>query len=146
MTGTQQTDARPTPPRRAGHQPPPAARAAGLVIAITAALAVIALAFALPAVNSAPREVPIGAAGPQAASAQTVDMLERSGRDAFAVTFYPGRAALTQAIARNRTKAAPAMQATARGTKTSLQPCFMMCLLCRSTRGQRGRFRCASGL
>ena len=98
MTGTRQADARPTPPGSAGHQPPPAARAAGLVIAITAALAVIALAFALPAVNSAPREVPIGAAGPQAASAQTVDMLERSGRDTFAVTFYPSRAALTRAI------------------------------------------------
>ena len=51
MTGTQQTDARPTPPRRAGHQPPPAARAAGLVIAITAVLAVIAMAFALDPVH-----------------------------------------------------------------------------------------------
>ena len=98
MTDTQQADVHTTHSVAGHHRPPAAVRAAAVVIAITAALAVIALAFALPAVNSSPRELPIGAAGPQAASAQTADMLERNGRDAFDVTFYPSRAALTRAI------------------------------------------------
>ncbi|WNG82613.1 ABC transporter permease [Mycobacterium sp. ITM-2016-00316] len=76
------------------HQPPAAARAAAIVFTLTALLAVLALAFALPAAKSKPHEVPIGIAGP----ATVADMLERSAPGAFAVTHYPGAAALRQAV------------------------------------------------
>lgn len=97
MLETRQTPAHSTHRTGPAH-PSPALRATGIVVLITAALALIAVAFALPAVKSAPRDVPIGAAGPQAASGPTAAMLERAGQDAFAVTFYPSHAALVQAI------------------------------------------------
>jgi hypothetical protein len=75
------------------HQPPAAARAAAIVVALTAVLAVLALAFALPAAKSKPHEVPIGIVGPTAVA----EMLERTSPGAFAVTYYPGAAALRQA-------------------------------------------------
>ncbi|MDZ4266904.1 MAG: ABC transporter permease [Mycobacterium sp.] len=80
------------------HHPPVAARAAGIVVAITAALAILAIAFALPAVHSGPHEVPIGAAGPTAAGGQVTGMLEQKAPGAFAVTYYPGQDALADAI------------------------------------------------
>jgi hypothetical protein len=76
------------------HQPPAAARAAAIVVALTAVLAVLALAFALPAAKSKPHEVPIGIVGPTAVA----EMLERTSPGAFAVTYYPGAAALRQAV------------------------------------------------
>ncbi|MDF2585170.1 MAG: rane protein [Mycobacterium sp.] len=76
------------------HQPPAAARAAAIVVALTALLAVLALAFALPAAKSKPHEVPIGIVGPTAVA----EMLERTSPGAFAVTYYPGAAALRQAV------------------------------------------------
>lgn len=85
----------------ATHEPPAAARAAGIVVAITAVLAILAIAFALPAARSGPHDVPIGAAGPQAAGGQTAQMLDQKMPGAFAVTYYPSEAALTEAI-RNR--------------------------------------------
>ena len=80
------------------HEPPAAARAAGIVVAITAVLALLALAFALPAARSGPHEVPIGAAGPQAAGSQTAAMLDQKMPGAFAVTYYPSESALRDAI------------------------------------------------
>lgn len=76
------------------HQPPAAARAAAIVVALTALLAVLALAFALPAAKSKPHEVPIGIVGPTAVA----EMLERTSPGAFAVTYYPGAPALRQAV------------------------------------------------
>ncbi|KAA0114381.1 ABC transporter permease [Mycolicibacterium sp. P9-22] len=76
------------------HQPPAAARAAAIVVALTALLAVLALAFALPAAKSKPHEVPIGIVAPTAVA----EMLERTAPGAFAVTYYPGAAALRQAV------------------------------------------------
>lgn len=76
------------------HQPPAAARAAAIVVALTAVLAVLALAFALPAAKSKPHEVPIGIVGPTAVA----EMLERTSPGAFGVTYYPGAAALRQAV------------------------------------------------
>lgn len=76
------------------HQPPAAARAAAIVVALTAVLAVLALAFALPAAKSKPHEVPIGIVGPTAVA----EMLERTSPGAFAITYYPGAAALRQAV------------------------------------------------
>lgn len=83
------------------HEPPAALRATGIVVALTVVLAIVAIAFALPAARTAPHDVPIGAAGPQAASGQVAAILEQQAPDAFAITYYPGEAALRDAI-RNR--------------------------------------------
>jgi hypothetical protein len=83
------------------HEPPAAIRATGIIVVLTVALAILAIAFALPAVRSKPQGVPIGAAGPMAASGQVADILERHAPGAFAITYYPGEAALRDAI-RNR--------------------------------------------
>ena len=83
------------------HEPPAAIRATGIIVVLTVALAVVAIAFALPAVRSRPHDVPIGAAGPQAASGRIADMLEQHAPGAFDITYYPGEAALREAI-RNR--------------------------------------------
>jgi hypothetical protein len=83
------------------HEPPAALRATGIVAVLAVAIAIVAIAFALPAARSKPHEVPIGAAGPQAASGQVADMLEQNAPGAFEITYYPGEAALRDAI-RNR--------------------------------------------
>ena len=83
------------------HEPPAALRAAGLVAVLTVVIALVAIAFALPAARSKPHDVPIGAAGPQAASGQVADLLEQNAPGAFEITYYPGEAALRDAI-RNR--------------------------------------------
>ncbi|RDH74709.1 ABC transporter permease [Mycolicibacterium moriokaense] len=83
------------------HEPPAALRATGIVVVLTVAIALVAIAFALPAARSKPHDVPIGAAGPQAASGQVADLLEQNAPGAFDITYYPGEAALRDAI-RNR--------------------------------------------
>ena len=83
------------------HEPPAAIRATGIIVVLTVALAVVAIAFALPAARSKPHDVPIGVAGPQAASGQVAGLLEQHAPGAFAVTYYPGEDALRDAI-RNR--------------------------------------------
>ncbi|MGX9789337.1 ABC transporter permease [Mycobacterium sp. MMS18-G62] len=83
------------------HEPPAAIRATGIVVVLAVALAILAIAFALPAARSKPHNVPIGAAGPQVASGQVADTLEQHAPGAFAITYYPGEASLREAI-RNR--------------------------------------------
>ena len=83
------------------HEPPAAVRATGIILVLTVAIAIVAIAFALPAARSKPHDVPIGAAGPQAASGQVADILEHNAPGAFDITYYPGEAALRDAI-RNR--------------------------------------------
>jgi hypothetical protein len=83
------------------HQRPAALRATGIVSVLVVVIAIVALAFAMPAAHSKPHDVPIGAAGPQAASGQFADMLEQNAPGAFEITYYPGIAALRDAI-RNR--------------------------------------------
>jgi hypothetical protein len=102
MTGTSLG----SPPRPAHHsspvhEPPAAIRATGIVVVLTVVLAILAIAFALPAVRSKPHNIPIGAAGPSAASGQVAATLEQHAPGAFAITYYPGKAALRDAI-RNR--------------------------------------------
>jgi hypothetical protein len=80
------------------HQPTAALRATGVILALTVVLAIVAIAFALPAAHTAPRDVPIGAAGPQAASGQMEAILHERAPGAFAVTYYPGEDALRDAI------------------------------------------------
>src|SRR5439155_15142579 len=52
------------------NEPPEALHAIGVVVGLAAVLALIAIAFALPAAKSKPHDVPIGAVGPPAASGQ----------------------------------------------------------------------------
>lgn len=100
MTAT----ALPTPARQVApvHRPPAALRATGIIAVLTVAIAIVAVAFALPASRSKPHDVPIGAAGPQAAASQVAERLEQQAPGAFTVTYYPGEAALRDAI-HNRT-------------------------------------------
>lgn len=83
------------------HEPPPALRAAGIVAVLVVVIAIVAIAFAVPAAKSKPHDVPIGAAGPQAASGQVADMLDQNAPGAFDLTYYPSEDALRDAI-RNR--------------------------------------------
>ena len=92
------------------HEPPAAIRATGIIVVLTVVLAILAIAFALPAARSKPHDVPIGAAGPMAAGIGpgtpplgrgVADILEQHAPGAFTVTYYPGEAALRDAI-RNR--------------------------------------------
>ena len=83
------------------HEPPAAIRAAGIVAVLTLALALVAIAFALPAARTAPHDVPIGVAGPQAAQGHVATILDKQAPGAFAITYYPGEPALRDAI-RNR--------------------------------------------
>ena len=83
------------------HEPPAALRATGIVAVLAVGIALVAIAFALPAARSKPHDVPIGAAGPQAASGQVAAMLEQNAPGAFDITYYPGETALRDAI-RNR--------------------------------------------
>lgn len=80
------------------HEPPAAIRAAGVVVVLTVVLAIVSIAFALPAARTAPHAVPIGAAGPQAASGQVAAVLQKQAPGAFAITYYPGETALRDAI------------------------------------------------
>jgi hypothetical protein len=66
----------------------------GMVLGLTAVLALIALAFGLPAVNSGPDDVPLGIAGPP----EVERMLEQRAPGAWDVTRYPDEARLRQAI------------------------------------------------
>jgi hypothetical protein len=78
--------------------PPESLRATGIVIALTAVLALVALAFALPAAKSKPQDIPIGAVGPSAASGQVADLLDRNAPGTFKLTVYPDEDALRNAI------------------------------------------------
>ncbi len=73
-------------------------RATGVVIALTTVLAVMALAFALPAAKSKPQDIPIGAVGPPAASGQAAEELDRDAPGAFKLSVYPDEDALRAAI------------------------------------------------
>jgi hypothetical protein len=97
------TDTAPRPAHHASpaHEPPAAIRATGIVVVLTVVIAIVALAFALPAANTAPHHVPIGAAGPQAASGQVAAIMDKQAPGAFEFTYYPGADALNDAI-RNR--------------------------------------------
>lgn len=98
---TTQTPARSTHHASPVHEPPAAVRATGVVVVLTVVIAIVALAFALPAARTAPHNVPIGAAGPQAASGQVAATMEQQAPGAFSFTYYPGADALREAI-RNR--------------------------------------------
>lgn len=80
------------------HEPREAIRVTAVLVALAAALALVAIAFALPAAKSKPHDIPIGAVGPLAVTGQIADTLERNAPGAFAVTIYPSEAQLRTAI------------------------------------------------
>lgn len=70
----------------------------GVVLVLTALLAIVLTAFALPAIKSAPHDVPIGVAGPAQAAAGIEQALASRAPGAWDVAGYADEAALTQAI------------------------------------------------
>jgi hypothetical protein len=70
-------------------------------LVLAAVVGLVLVAFGLPAVTAEPHDVPIGVAGPPAVAGEIAASLEQRQPGAFAVTDYPGEAALEDAI-RNR--------------------------------------------
>lgn len=94
------TDALPhTHHAQARHEPPAAIRAVGVIAAMTVGLAVLFIAFGLPAARSAPHDLPIGVAGPPAVASVIYGEIEQKAPGGFAVTTYSDEAALRAAIA-----------------------------------------------
>lgn len=79
-------------------RPPPAVQAAALVALLTAALAVVFVAFAWPGLNTQPRDVPLGLAGLDQGVAQVQQALTQAQPGAFEVSRYGDAQALRQAI------------------------------------------------
>ncbi|QIX48426.1 ABC transporter permease [Rhodococcus sp. DMU1] len=82
----------------ARHAPPDAVRVAGVVLALTAVIALMLFAFAAPAVNSGPHALKIGIAGPDQAVAQIEAGLSGARPGAFAPQRYADAEALRSAI------------------------------------------------
>lgn len=91
-------DDRTAPPRPAHRPPSPWVTATGVVLALTAAVAAIFVAFALPAVTSEPHGVPIGVVGPPAVVEQARGALDAAEPGAFEATTYADPDALRTAI------------------------------------------------
>ncbi|MGV0836278.1 ABC transporter permease [Mycolicibacterium thermoresistibile] len=85
-------------PHAPRHEPPAAVRATGIVVALTAAIAIIAIAFALPASRSAPHDVPIGVAAPAPIAEQISARLAEQAPGAFDIRTFDNDAALRAAI------------------------------------------------
>lgn len=69
-----------------------------LALAVAAVQALMVLAFAWPSANTAPRDVPLGVAGPDAAVTQLSQRLEQAQPGAFEVSSYADEAAAREAI------------------------------------------------
>ncbi|NLE79965.1 MAG: hypothetical protein GX610_10365 [Rhodococcus sp.] len=67
-------------------------------LALATVLTLVLLAFGLPMVSSEPRDLPLGVAGPPAATSQIIERIEAADADAFAVTTYGSEAELVRAI------------------------------------------------
>jgi hypothetical protein len=87
-----------TPSPGGHHDPPPVARATLVATAIVALQAVLLLAFAWPALETAPRDVPLVVAGPAAAAEQVAASLESAQPGAFEVTRVDDAATAEQAL------------------------------------------------
>jgi hypothetical protein len=77
----------------------PWAHVGAVILGLTALLTLILTAFAWPASNTEPRDLPIGIAAPAAASAQVEQgLVEAAGPDAFDISHLDGEAAAVEAI------------------------------------------------
>ncbi len=87
---------------RPGHAAEPArggvgaTRAMGIVVGLSVVVAVLAIAFALPAARSRPHDLPVGVAGPHAG--EIASLLQQNTPGLFRVTAYPDEAELRGAI------------------------------------------------
>lgn len=79
-------------------RPPTGVVVGVLPLALAAVLALVLLAFGLPAVKAAPHDLPVGVAGPTPAATQVVSALEAREPGAFSVQAFRDEAALTEAI------------------------------------------------
>ncbi len=70
----------------------------GAILGISLLLGLLVAAFALPALRSAPHDLPVGVAGPPSATAPLSQLLAAHQTGAFAVSTYPDEAALRSAI------------------------------------------------
>jgi hypothetical protein len=69
-----------------------------IVLGLVALVALVLVAFALPGARTAPRDVPIGLAGPAPAVAQVQQGLAQAAPGAFVVTAYPDGNSLRAAV------------------------------------------------
>lgn len=83
---------------RPGTERVPPGGAWGAIVALTILLGLVLTAFTLPAINSEPRGVPIGIAGPAPAVQQLAGGLSAQASEAFTVTTFTDDAQLSQAI------------------------------------------------
>src|SRR5688500_4948990 len=75
-----------------------AAALVGVPLALAAVIGLVLLAFGLPAVNAAPHDLPIGVAGPAAATGPVTAGLAQREPGAFAMTSFGTEAQLAKAI------------------------------------------------
>jgi hypothetical protein len=80
------------------HIPPPVARATLVATVVVALQAVVLLAFAWPALETAPRDVPLVVAGPAPAADQVAASMESAQPGAFEVTRVDDAAAAERAL------------------------------------------------
>lgn len=79
--------------------PTPWSRVAALAAGVAVLIAVVIAAFAWPAVNSAPHELPVAVVAPPPVAEQVAGLVaERAGEDALDVTVLPDRSTAQQAI------------------------------------------------
>jgi hypothetical protein len=106
-TGTAGTSTRPTqqvaPARAAGHGPgqhsPSGIKVAAVTLLVPVLAAAILTLFAWPVSELAPRDLPLGIAGPEQGTRPLGDALTRqAGEDAFEITSYADEAAARQGI------------------------------------------------
>ena len=98
MTSTQLRSAEASSARPARRPHRAAAAVLGAPLLLAAVVAVVLLAFGLPAVKGSPHDLPVGVAGPSAASTLVVKGLTHREPGALAVTGYDSQDALVAAI------------------------------------------------
>jgi hypothetical protein len=107
----------PAAPPSGSHSPVPPARGFIAVLVLSPVIVALALwAFAWPAARTAPRDVPIGVAGPAAATAPVEQKLKQHDADAFELHRYRDESAAREAIKDREIYGA--LVATAQGPKT----------------------------
>ena len=86
------------PTGRSAHGPSDPAKLAAVVLGLTAVIALMLLAFALPAVNSGPHDLRLGVAGPDAAVTRVDNALAAGHPGAFVTERFPDADAVRTAI------------------------------------------------
>ena len=101
------------PTGRSAHGPSDPAKLATVVLGLTAVIALMLLAFALPAVNSGPHDLRLGVAGPDAAVTRIDSALAAGHPGAFITERFPDAGAVRTAIEHRRWSAESSRHRTA---------------------------------